>query len=302
MPGADLAARRLPPAPHRARQRTAAHLRAPAGHRGRRARAVRRRRTARARRSRASRASDRPVARGGDIDPDRPRAGRGRSKTSAARSKSASTGGSLRVCCEDLPLALELLADVTFRPVFPAEALRWVSRRIAAELRGDLEDPAFRAELCFRALVYGAHPLARSARRGPRASTRLTRRDAAGPSPPPLRPREHAFSSRSAISIRARLMSLVKKPLRRLAAKRPVPAALRSPIRRTAGRPASAASAPRRAGPHRAGPPGHRAEPSRFRRAGRARPHLRQRAGLLRPPGPDRSRRAGARLTRSAAA
>ena len=44
------------------------------------------------------------------------------------------------------------------RPAFPAEALSWVAERIAAELRGDLDDPAFRAELSFRNLVYGTHP------------------------------------------------------------------------------------------------------------------------------------------------
>jgi zinc protease len=88
-----------------------------------------------------------------------------------------STGGSLRVCCEDLALALDLLADVTLRPAFPAEALSWVSRRIAAELRGDLEDPAFRTELSFRGLVYGNHPLARDPRGVVREIDRLTRRD-----------------------------------------------------------------------------------------------------------------------------
>jgi zinc protease len=88
-----------------------------------------------------------------------------------------STGGSLRVCCEDLGLALELLADVTLRPALPAEALGWVSRRISAELRGDLEDPAFRTELCFRRLVYGTHPLARDPRGLLREIGRLTRRD-----------------------------------------------------------------------------------------------------------------------------
>ncbi len=40
---------------------------------------------------------------------------------------------------------------MTMRPAFPAESLSWVADRIAAELAGDLEDPAFRAELSFRA-------------------------------------------------------------------------------------------------------------------------------------------------------
>jgi zinc protease len=87
------------------------------------------------------------------------------------------TGGSVRVLSEDLPLALELLGDVTRRPAFPAEAIDWMARRIAAELQGDLDDPAFRAELSFRGLVYGDHALSRDPRGGVREITRLTRPD-----------------------------------------------------------------------------------------------------------------------------
>jgi zinc protease len=74
------------------------------------------------------------------------------------------TGASLRVRAEDLPLALEVLADVICRPAFPEEALAWVRRRIVAELEGDRDDPAFRADLLFRHLVYGDHPYARDPR------------------------------------------------------------------------------------------------------------------------------------------
>ncbi len=56
------------------------------------------------------------------------------------------TGGSLRVCSEDLPEALAVLADVVIRPAFPDDAVSWVARRIAAELRADREDPSFRAD------------------------------------------------------------------------------------------------------------------------------------------------------------
>ncbi len=101
------------------------------------------------------------------------------------------TGGSVRVRCEDLSLAMELLADVTLSPAFPAEALDWVARRIAAELRGDLEDPAFRAELNFRGLVYGAHPLSRDPRGGVRDITRLTRPAGHRAPSPLLHAREH---------------------------------------------------------------------------------------------------------------
>ncbi len=48
---------------------------------------------------------------------------------------------------------------------------------MAAELQGDLDDPAFRAELSFRGLVYGAHPMGRDPRGGPRDLARLTRQD-----------------------------------------------------------------------------------------------------------------------------
>jgi zinc protease len=91
--------------------------------------------------------------------------------------ESGATGSSVRVCSEDLLLAIELLADVTIRPVFPADAVSWVAERIAAEYRGDLEDPAFRAEMSFRSLVYGDHPLARDPRGGVREIARLTRQD-----------------------------------------------------------------------------------------------------------------------------
>jgi zinc protease len=92
--------------------------------------------------------------------------------------ESSATGSSLRVCREDLALAVEILADVTIRPTFPADAVSWIARRIAADLRADLEDPAFRAELGFRNMVYASHPLARDPRGGLRDVTRLTRDDA----------------------------------------------------------------------------------------------------------------------------
>jgi zinc protease len=84
------------------------------------------------------------------------------------------TGVSLRVRAEDLPLAVELMADVTLRPAFPADALAWAKRRTAAELQGDRDDPAFRAETQFRALVYGDHPYARDPRGGARQIGALT--------------------------------------------------------------------------------------------------------------------------------
>jgi zinc protease len=87
------------------------------------------------------------------------------------------TGASVRVRAEDLAMSLELLADMVIRPAFPDEAIGRVARRMAAELRGDLDDPAFRAELSFRGLVYGSHPMGRDPRGVARDLGRLTRQD-----------------------------------------------------------------------------------------------------------------------------
>jgi zinc protease len=87
------------------------------------------------------------------------------------------TGASVRVCADDLALSLELLADMVMRPTFPEEAIGRIARRITAELRGDLDDPAFRAEASFRGLLYGSHPMGRDPRGGLRDLGRLTRDD-----------------------------------------------------------------------------------------------------------------------------
>ncbi len=88
-----------------------------------------------------------------------------------------STGASLRVRAEDLPLALEILADVIRRPTLPADAVAWARRRIGSELMADKDDPAFRAELLFRGLVYGEHPYARDPRGSSRALSQLSHAD-----------------------------------------------------------------------------------------------------------------------------
>ncbi len=75
-----------------------------------------------------------------------------------------SSGISVRVRSEDLGLAVELLADLSRAPALPADGLGWARRRTIAELRGDRDDPAFRADLAFRRLVYGEHPYARDPR------------------------------------------------------------------------------------------------------------------------------------------
>jgi zinc protease len=88
-----------------------------------------------------------------------------------------SAGVSLRVRAEDLALALEILADLVRRPVFPAEAVDWAKQRIIAELQADMEDPAHRADSLFRRLIYGQHPLGRDPRGSLRDVRRLTRND-----------------------------------------------------------------------------------------------------------------------------
>ena len=85
-----------------------------------------------------------------------------------------STGVSLRVKAEDLALAVDLMADATLRPAFPAEALGWLRRRTVDELRADRDDPIFRAEERFRALIYGDHPYGRDVRGSGRDLSRIT--------------------------------------------------------------------------------------------------------------------------------
>ncbi len=85
-----------------------------------------------------------------------------------------STGVSLCVRGEDLALAVELMADLALRPAFPAEALDWTKKRIASELRADRDDPSFRAEACFRGVIYGDHPYGRDLRGSSRDLSRIT--------------------------------------------------------------------------------------------------------------------------------
>ena len=199
----------------------------------------------------------------------------------------AATGASLRVRAEDLPLALEVLADVVRRPAFPAEALPWARRRIAAELQGDRDDPAFRADLLFRHLVYGDHPYARDPRGSVRDLKPADARRCPGAPRAALRPRQCSARRRRRLRDPA-APGPGQGPLPVVGAERLGGRPFTPP-----GPPGTAAGPPhgasRRAGPHRARASGHRAEPPRLRRPGRARPHLRQRAGLQRSPQPDRT-------------
>ncbi len=87
------------------------------------------------------------------------------------------TGAQGRIRREDLPLALELVAEAVRFPAFPADSLRWVQAKIAADLRFDLEDPAFRADLLARRLIAGSHPLGRDPRWARNQGKALSRQD-----------------------------------------------------------------------------------------------------------------------------
>ena len=81
--------------------------------------------------------------------------------------EASSEGLSCRIRREDLALAIELLAEVVRQPRFATDDVEWMKQRIAAELKGDMEDPTFHAELAFRELIYGPHPLGRDPRGTP---------------------------------------------------------------------------------------------------------------------------------------
>lgn len=74
------------------------------------------------------------------------------------------TGLSLRVRAEDLPMAVEVLADLTLRPAFPPDAFAWTKKRIASEIQADRDDPSYQAGLTFSQLIYGTHPYGRDPR------------------------------------------------------------------------------------------------------------------------------------------
>jgi zinc protease len=67
------------------------------------------------------------------------------------------------VLSEHLPLAFELLADVTLRPTFPADEIELARRRTLSALQAQLGQPGVIADRRFRREVYGEeHPYGRS--------------------------------------------------------------------------------------------------------------------------------------------
>ena len=181
------------------------------------------------------------------------RAGRRRSRTSAARSRSARPARSLRVRARTWRWRSSCWPTWSGARLPRRGDRLGLKHRIAAELRGDLDDPAFRAELSFRGLVYGAHPLGRDPRGGGRDLARLTRHDV-------VEHHRRHFVPENAILVAGRrlrspqLVRLVKRAFgdwpRQASARPPVAA---RPASGTAARPPHPSS--RRAGPHRAGPP-----------------------------------------------
>jgi zinc protease len=121
-----------------------------------------------------------------------------------------STGCSFRARAEDLAMAFEILADLTLRPAFPEEATSWVLERIGSELKADLDDPAFLADLAFHSSIYGDHPLGRDPRGSVRDIEKLNRTDA-------LSHHERHVNPESSILVAVgdfeprRLLTLVKK-------------------------------------------------------------------------------------------
>ena len=71
-------------------------------------------------------------------------------------------GISLDALAEDWELALELLAELTFEPAFPAHRLEWAQRQAAAELESFLDQPGARARQRYLRQLYGEHPYGRS--------------------------------------------------------------------------------------------------------------------------------------------
>jgi zinc protease len=67
-------------------------------------------------------------------------------------------GVAVKVLSADLPLALELAADLAARPTFPADRVEHLRGRIAAEIAADEDDPATVSENALRELVYEGHP------------------------------------------------------------------------------------------------------------------------------------------------
>jgi zinc protease len=71
------------------------------------------------------------------------------------------TGFSGRSLCEDLPLMLDLLADVLLHPVFPLEEIERQRAQFLTSLAQRAEDTADMASITFDQIVFDGHPYSR---------------------------------------------------------------------------------------------------------------------------------------------
>jgi len=72
--------------------------------------------------------------------------------------EAGSTGFSVQGLGEDLGRTLKLLQRMIWSPKWSAETLKRVAQRTRTELRADLDDPSFQAELLWRRLVFAGQP------------------------------------------------------------------------------------------------------------------------------------------------
>lgn len=88
------------------------------------------------------------------------------------------TGFGAKSLAEDLPLVLDVLADVLRNPIFPAEEVEKLRGEILTELEERAHDTRRMAALTFRELAYPrGHPYGRSRIGYPETISRLTRED-----------------------------------------------------------------------------------------------------------------------------
>src|SRR5437867_6118238 len=78
---------------------------------------------------------------------------------------------------KDVPLGLELLADLLIRPVFPQDYVNKEKERTLAEIVSAQDRPQVVAGWAFNELVYQDHPLHRPSHGYPQTVERLTRDD-----------------------------------------------------------------------------------------------------------------------------
>jgi zinc protease len=91
------------------------------------------------------------------------------------------SGFSGRALAEDLPLILELLADLIIRPTFPAEELERLRGQILMGLRESEQEPRTQASRALRAMLFPPeHPYSRLSSGSIASVERLTRDDLAG--------------------------------------------------------------------------------------------------------------------------